>query len=120
MTISTLHILLIAFALLLLVLNILASREIYCWTPSTKKQFALHVLVWLLPIIGLYLAYKLGGVDWFKRDKNNGGSSVIAGGFMEADTVFNPGMRHRIEVVEKQQTNTLRENKQESNKTNPK
>ena len=109
MTLSKFHILLIALALLLVLLNALASREIYLWTASGKRQMALHCLVWLLPVIGLYGANKLGNFGWFTKDRHSGDSSVIAGGFMEADAVFTPGMKHRIEMVEKQQAETRQE-----------
>ena len=109
MILSKFHILLIALAILLVLLNALASREIYHWTASVKKQIALHCLVWLLPVIGLYCANKLGKFDWFTKDKHSGDSSVIAGGFMEADAVFNPRMKHRIEMVEKQKVESRQE-----------
>ena len=119
MTLSKFHILMIALALLLVLLNALASREIYHWTASVKKQMALHCLVWLIPVIGLYGANKLGKFDWFTKDKHSGDSSVIASGFMEADTVFNPGMKHRIEMVEKQQAETRQEYRQTDRNRSP-
>ena len=66
--------------LILLFFNIMLSRDIYNWVSSVKKQILLYLLVRLQPIVGFFLANKLGNLGWFNKQKENGGSSVISGG----------------------------------------
>lgn len=101
--------LLLVLAIFLLLFNSLLSKEIYDWVPSTKKQILLYLLVWLVPIVGLILANKLGNLGWFRPRKSSGGNSAIAGGFMQADSIFNPGAKHTIEMIEEQKSELRRE-----------
>ncbi|MDO3385449.1 hypothetical protein QWI17_06300 [Gilvimarinus sp. SDUM040013] len=105
--------LLIIALIVLTVFNALISWDVYCWTPSFKKKIGLLLLVWLAPFIGFLLANKIGKLGWFKKPKKDRGTTSISGGFMEADSFFNPGMKHRMEIVEKQQA------QQESSSQNP-
>lgn len=100
------------FFLLLVFFNSLISRDIQNWIPSIRKRVGLFLLVWLLPVLGFLLANKIGRLGWFKRERSQDGQSVIGRGFMEADSVLNPGVRHRIEMVDKQQSEIHHEDKQ--------
>ena len=91
------------FIILLITFNSLISRDIYNWIPSVQRKLALLLLVWLVPVLGFFLANRLGNLGWFKKVKTKGGASVVSGGFLEADAVFNPAARHTIEMREKQQ-----------------
>jgi len=106
------YVFLIPVALCLVFLNCLISKNIYEWVPSIKKQVELYLLVWFLPVIGLYLANKFGNLGWFSKRKSETGGSAISGGFMEMDSFFNPGVKHTIEVIEKQKYGTYQEKKQ--------
>ncbi len=110
---------LLLFSFILLVFfNALITREIYNWVPSIKKQIGLYLLVWFLPVVGLLLANKLGNIGWFKKRSNSGSDSAVAGGRMEADSVLNPGAKHRIEMIEKQKSEIHHEHKQAGDKPN--
>jgi hypothetical protein len=98
--------------LVIIFLNVLATRDIYRWVPTFKKQCGLWILVWCLPGLGLFLANKFGAMLWFTPRSDTTDSSTIAGGFMEADSVLNPGMKHRIELMEKQQAEIRHESAQ--------
>ncbi len=98
--------------LFLVFFNVLLSKEIYYWVPSIKKKICLYLLVWLIPIVGIFLANKLGNLGLFRNRKSGGGTSAISGGFMQADSIFNPGRKHTIEIVEKQKSEVRREYKQ--------
>lgn len=100
------------FILLLVLLNSLITRDIHNWIPSIQKRVGLFLLVWLLPVLGFLLANKIGKLGWFKRESPQGGQSVIGRGFMEADSVLNPGVRHQIEMMDKQQSEIHYEDKQ--------
>ena len=62
----------------------------------------LCLIVWLIPVLGFFIANHLGNLQWFKVDKSDTGSSAISAGFLEADSVFNPGAKNTIEIVDKQ------------------
>ncbi|GAB1258387.1 hypothetical protein NBRC116494_28890 [Aurantivibrio plasticivorans] len=96
------YFLLLVLSLSLVFFNSLMSKAIYDWVPSIKKQALLYALVWLIPIFGLFLANKFGNLGWFRTRKSTGGTSSIAGGFMQADSIFNPGAKHTIDMIEKQ------------------
>jgi hypothetical protein len=89
-------------SLCLIFINCLLSKDIYEWTPSIKKQIGLYILVWFLPVVGLYLANKLWDLGRFAKRMPESGSSTISCGFMEMDSFFNPGVKHTIEAIEKQ------------------
>ena len=118
MDITKLYALLLFAALILAFFNCLISRDIYNWIPSIKKQLGLYLLVWFLPVVGLLLANKIGHFGWFKKKKNDGGSSVISGGFLGADSVLNPDAKHRIEMIEKQKSEIHHEHKQAGDQNN--
>ena len=99
-------------ALCLMFFNCLLSKDIYEWTPSIRKQVGLYLLVWFLPIAGLYLANKFGNLGWFTKRKPEARGSTISGGLMEMDSFFNPGVKHTIEVIDKQKYGTYQEKKQ--------
>ena len=101
----------VLFLLLLIFFNCLISRDIYNWVPSTKRQIGLLSLVWSLPIVGFFIANILGKLGWFKKKKSQGGSSAVTGGFMEMDSVLNPGVRNQIEMVEKRDSEIHQEHK---------
>ena len=102
MEISPPYLLLLVLALLLILFNSLLSKEIYYWVPTTTHKILLWLLVWCVPVLGFFLANKLGKLEWFKTNKSSDGSSAISGGLLQADAVFNPGARNTIEMVEKQ------------------
>lgn len=104
--------------LVTLFFNVLATRDIYRWVPSIKKQIGLYCLVWCLPGIGLYLANKLADLGWLKPKSGAASDSVVAGGFMEVDSVLNPGAKHRIELMEKQKSEVHHEHKQAGDENN--
>ncbi len=106
------YLLLLVPTLFLVFFNSLLSREIFNWVPSKKRQVFLFLLVWFVPIAGFLLANKLGNLGWFRTRKTGRGTSAIAGGFMQADSVFNPGMKHTIEIVEKQKSEIRSEYRQ--------
>ena len=108
----TLYACILLIVVLLIYLNALMSREIYNWIPTLRKKVSLWVLVWTVPVFGIFLANKLGNIGWFKGYKSQSGSSSVAGGFMEADSVFNPGVKNRIEMVEKQKSEIHHEHMQ--------
>lgn len=96
--------------LFLVFFNGLLSKDIYEWTPSISKQVGLYLLVWFLPVIGFYLANKFGKLGWFTNRKTEIGGSIISGGLLEMDSVFNPGAKHTIEIFEKQKYEMHQEN----------
>jgi hypothetical protein len=104
--------------LVTLFFNVLATRDIFRWVPSIKKQLGLYLLVWCLPIVGLYLANKFANLGWLKPKGGDGSDSVVAGGFMEADSVLNPGAKHRVELMEKQKAEVHHEHKQAGDESN--
>ncbi|ARN73779.1 hypothetical protein [Oceanicoccus sagamiensis] len=110
------YVFLTLIVLILVFLNCLFSKDIYEWVPSIKNQIMLYLLVWLLPIIGCYLANKMGGLGWFAKRKSEIGNAVISSGFMEMDSVFNPGVKHTIELVEKQKYGMYQEKSQSDDK----
>ena len=103
--------LILAAALVLLFFNALMSRDVFNWVPTLRRQIAYYLLIWLLPIAGILLVNKLANIGWFQKQKADGDSSAVSAGFMEADSVFNPGMKHRIELVEKAKTELHQEQK---------
>ena len=104
------YIVILTFALVLIFINCLMTRDLWSWVPPLKKRIGLTLAVWLLPILGLWLANKYGFLGWFKKRKA-GESSAIATGLMGMDSFFNPGMQHRMEIVEKRKSEVLRKNK---------
>ena len=106
------YVFLALFALCLVFFNCLISKDIHEWIPSIRKQTGLYLLVWLLPVIGFYLANKLGNLGWFTHQRSENGNSVISGGLFEMDSFFNPGAKHSIEVIEKQKSGLYQQNKQ--------
>lgn len=89
---------------LLLFVNALMTKEIFTWVPLVRKQVAFLLLVWLLPVFGLLIVNRWGKMGWFAKKASQSGPAAVTQGFMEADAVFNPGMKHRIELVEKQKS----------------
>lgn len=100
---------LLALAIVLVIFNSLLTREIYYWVPSRGKQLLLFLLVWCIPIIGFLLANKIGDLRWFAKGKSKGGSAAISGGLLQGDSIFNPGAKNTIEMVEKQQADSFQE-----------
>jgi hypothetical protein len=101
-----------ALLLILIVFNSLITRDLYNWVLPVKKRVVLILLVWLVPVLGFFVANQLGNLGWFKSRKPEGGNSSIASGIMLADSVFNPGRRHTIEIIEKQKSEIQHEHKQ--------
>ena len=102
----------VLFATGLVFFNSLISKDIYEWTPSLRKQIVLYLLVWLVPVLGFVLANNIGNLGWFKKRSTKNSGSVISSGFLEMDSVFNPGVRHTIEMIDKKDTELRQENKQ--------
>ena len=115
-SISSSELVLIALSVLLMLFNSLLSKEIYYWVPSWKKKIFLYLLLWLVPIVGFFLANKIGDLQWFKPGKSKGGSASISGGLLQADSVFNPGAKNTIEMVEKQKADIVQEQIKSDNK----
>lgn len=90
--------------LLHLLINAHLSKEIYQWEPSLKKRVLLLVCLWLMPLIGIAIAYKSLGLDWFnyKKKSTASGQSSMGGAFLEVDAIFNPGQKHVIEAKQKE------------------
>ena len=102
------------FALITLVLayvffNAILSKEILLWEPSLLKRILLILVVWLLPFLGAFIAYKSLNLTWFKDRKKSGSNaqSNISGALLEIDSIFNPGQKH---VVEQKENVELTEN----------
>ena len=96
--------LLVVFVISLLYFNFMASKEIYDWVPSVRKQIILFFLVWFLPLIGIFFANKYGNLGLFDKQKSKNGDSAISGGFLLLHSIFNPGVKNTIEMVEKQKS----------------
>jgi len=112
MELPKIYILLLVLLLFQVIINSLLTKEIFSWIPSTKKQIWLCLLVWFVPVVGFFLANKFGDLGWLRRRKSSRGPSSIAGGFMAADSILNPGMKHTIEIIEQQKSEVRREYKQ--------
>jgi len=84
-------------------INAHISKEIHHWVPSVQKRLVLFLYVWFIPFIGVAIAYKTLGLDWFKHNKKNvaAGESSISGALLEVDAIFNPGQKHVIEAKQK-------------------
>ena len=89
----------------------MASKEIYDWVPSARKQIILFFLVWFLPLIGIFFANKYGNLGLFDKQKSKNGDSAISGGFLLLHSIFNPGVKNTIEMVEKQKSDLKSEYK---------
>ena len=85
--------------------NALLSKEIMQWEPSAKMRIILMVVVWLVPFVGAFFAYKSLGLDWFQRKKlsETNAQSNMSGALLEIDSIFNPGQRHVVEQKQKEQ-----------------
>lgn len=106
------YVFLTLIALCLVFFNSLLSKDIYQWVPSIKKQIGLYLLVWLLPIIGFYLANKFGKLGWLIKRRSKKKGSVASGGFLEMDSFFNPSTQYTIEIIEQQKSDMYQEDKQ--------
>jgi len=71
---------------------------------SLKKKVLLVLIVWLVPIVGSILIYKLLNLDWFEAplDDASGGHTMIGGDMLELNAIFNPKHCHVIEAIEKE------------------
>ena len=98
------YIFLTASILFVLFFNCLISRDINEWIPSLKERLGLYLLVWFFPIIGFFLANKIGNLGWFSNKKSSSGDGAISGGLLGLDEVFNPSTKHVIEVIEEQKS----------------
>ena len=95
--------------------NLLMSRDIIGWTPELGKKIIYVILVWLLPLLGLYIVDKKLKLGWFNRPSKSGGA--VTGGLFLLDSFFNPGARHMVELVEnKEKMVTQAEKKQPQDK----
>ncbi|WP_196137200.1 hypothetical protein [Aliikangiella sp. G2MR2-5] len=92
-------------ALLFLVFNATLTKEILTWEPSPVKRTLLLLVVWLVPVVGAFFAYKYLDLSWFKKPtkKSSGEQNVVSGALLEIDAIFNPGQRHVIEARQKEQ-----------------
>lgn len=86
------------------IINTHLSKEIIQWIPSQYKRLLLLLCVWLVPIIGISLAYKTLNLDWFKqrRKKDLSGHSFTSGAFLEMDSILNLGHKHVIAERQKE------------------
>ena len=101
---------LIAFTILVLTyFNLLLCKEIHDWIPSVKKQIALYMLVWFIPVIGLLLANKLGNLGWFNKRETEDGDSAVSGGFLQFHSIFNPGAKYTMEMKKQQKSGVMQE-----------
>jgi len=60
---------LIFFLVIVLLLNLLITRDVMFWVNSKKARAGLLVLIWALPGLGFFLANKYGHLGWFRRDR---------------------------------------------------
>jgi len=107
---------------LIIVLHILVnahiSKEIHQWVPSLQKRLVLFLCVWFIPFIGITVAYKTLGLNWFKKKNKStvSSQSSMNGAFLEVDAIFNPGKKYvaeaqKKEVIEKKEDGDMFNNK---------
>jgi hypothetical protein len=107
---------------IIIVLHILVSahisKDIHQWIPSLHKRIALFLCVWFIPFIGIAVAYKTLGLNWFKKKNKStvSSQSSMSGAFLEVDAIFNPGKKYvaeaqKKEVIEKKEDGDMFNNK---------
>ena len=108
---SGFYILLTASVLLLVFFNCLISKDITEWIPSLKEKIGLYILVWFLPVIGFFLANRIGNLGWFSKKQSRSGETAITGGLLGLDEVFNPSTKYVVEAIEEQKSEIVEEQK---------
>jgi len=85
------------------IFSAMLSKELFAYEQSPIKLIASTLLVWLLPILGPFLIYKLLGLKWFEAPVQDvvGAQSVVGGGLEELNAILNPKHRHVVEAKEK-------------------
>ena len=85
-----------------LAMNIILSREVANWIPlSVPKRILLIAFIWLVPVVGFLVAYKVVGLHRSRKSSGEGGGGSVGGGaLLGIDAIFNPGARHVIEARE--------------------
>lgn len=92
MPIEVIVLIAIIVGIIILIINSVLTYEAIQWIPfSPFKRFCICFLIWLLPVIGAAVAYKLLGFKTFKGDSGMGGA------ILGMDAIFNPQARHLIE-----------------------
>jgi len=93
---------------IIIVLHILVSahisKDIHEWVPSLKKRLVLFLCVWFIPFIGIVVAYKILGLNWFTKESKStvSSQSSMSGAFLEVDAIFNPGKKYVAEAQKKE------------------
>lgn len=113
---SGFYIVLTASVVFLLIFNCLISRDIHEWVPSLKTRISLYLLVWLLPVIGFFMANRIGRLGWFSNQATSSGEAGISGGLMGLDEVFNPSTKNVIETIEEYKSGIHEEQRQSDDK----
>lgn len=104
---------LITIFLSLLLIHVIASsvfsKTVLELEPQAGRRIRLLGLLWLLPVFGALLVYKLLELQWFSNEDDSNRTGGISFSFLELDSVFNPGSKH---VLEEQQREKMEIKKQ--------
>jgi len=80
--------------------NVVFSKLILDWEPTSAKRIYMLATVWLIPVFGVFIIYKMLNLNWFRNEDGSKRTAGVAISFLEMDAIFNPGSKH---VVEEQQ-----------------
>jgi hypothetical protein len=98
--------LLIFFVIVILVhltLNLALSKEIVDWIPSVKEKIFLILSVWCIPIVGAIFTYRHLKLGWFQPStEGQNESASISSAILGVEAVFNPGIKHVIDVLQEE------------------
>ncbi len=92
----------------------LLSREVLIWVPGKTRKLKLLLLIWLVPVKGLKWANQKAQLGWNEERKETVGTTSTDMGLMLIDQIFNPGVRHRIEAIQKQNVSVAKKNDQDN------
>ena len=99
---------LITILLSLLLIHVIASslfsKTVLEMEPQSGRRFQLLALLWLAPIIGAAIVYKILKLHWFSNEDGSRRTGGVSFNFLEIDAIFNPGSKHVLE--EKQRVKT--------------
>jgi hypothetical protein len=88
-----------------LILNARLSYEIFVWVPGgIAKKSGMLLFLWLVPIVGFAVLYRIFDLHWFRSDSNHSAGGGIGEGLVELDMMFNPGAQHLMNAKQAQQT----------------
>jgi len=94
----------LALAPMHFIFSAILSKEVFAYEQSLAKLVSSILIIWLVPILGSFIIYKLLNLNWFEAPVENvtGGQTVVGGGMAELNAILNPKHRHVVEAKERE------------------